>query len=166
MHCSELSEEVPWNQTMGADLRVLVQDCFFKTKKIFVLYRLVCYMEIFWKKFPCMSVGLCVCVCVCVSVCLSVCSPYFGSRYLKCQCRWKSGFWQIVSVGGVAGLKEIFRSKVKGQGHNRPPNFKFRWSITWTLLNIAIGSLHHIVHFGEFYYEKNWNVYYFVIMMA
>jgi hypothetical protein len=108
------------------------------------------FLFVTWKfvyKFLCISVSLCVCLSVCPS-------PNLCSRYLKCQCRWKSSFWQIVSVDRVAVRKEIFRSKVKGQGHNWPSKFKFWQSITLSFLKIETCGLHQNVSNQFLYYKK------------
>jgi hypothetical protein len=85
---------------------------------------------------------------------------YVSVSHIFCQrFLWngQSHCYEISSIDSlywVAELKEISRSKVKGQGHNGRLKFKFWQSITSSIFEIETWKLHQNVHNHNFYNKK------------
>ena len=77
----------------------------------------------------------------------------FGFRFLRHGTSHHHKISQFVSIHRVAVRKEIFRSKVKGQGHNGRSKFKVWQSITLSIINIETCNLHQNVQ-NHILYDK------------
>ena len=75
------------------------------------------------------------------------------SRNLRNYTSHNNKFSCFVSIHWVAVQKEIFRSKVKGQGHNGRSKFKVWQSITLSIINIETCNLHKNVQ-NHILYDK------------
>ena len=77
----------------------------------------------------------------------------FRFRFLRHGTSHHRKISQFVSIHRVAVRKEIFRSKVKGQGHNGRSKFKVWQSITLSIINIETCNLHKNVQ-NHILYDK------------